>query len=176
MSIELTTALLETNEFTSIEKHILTVLCFIANQKHEVHQTISQIQKATGICINTVESAMKKLREKKILIYTGEKKGYRNRIPVYRIVFNHPICRGDKSLITPSNGFNNPMRDPLITPRDGIPEDHKIKDNNKDNRKILSLSREILKKQTPTQFDLQEFKAGVKGYEWVSKWLNPEKT
>jgi hypothetical protein len=157
MSIELTRLAFDQENLTPTQQSILNVLCFIANEKHEVYLTIDQICHATSLSKNTVETALKFFREKGTLIYTGEKKGYRARIPVYRIILNHPsdltlttpMTGVDKSLITPNDEFNNPNRDALITPAIGIPIDNVLKDNNKDNGKPVCFFSKNPKPQPP---------------------------
>ncbi|HWW39679.1 hypothetical protein [Pedobacter sp.] len=132
MSIDLTRLCFEQTGFTATQKHILSILCFTANKDNEVFLTIDQIMEKSGRCRNKVESILKIFRDKKILIYTGKNTSYRNRIPIYRISFNHPTKEGDKSLITPFPEFNDPILGCLMTPLAGIPIDN-IKNNNKDN-------------------------------------------
>lgn len=139
MSIHLTTLCLAQKGLSSNEKHILTVLCFIADKNNEVYLTIEQMMESTGRSKNTIESLLKSLREKNILIYTGKKTGYRKRIPVYSIVLNHPKNEGDKPLITPNSEINDPSKGALMTPKTGIPIDN-IKLQYKDNRKDSLLS------------------------------------
>jgi len=87
MSVLLTKACseLETKDLKPIEKFILTTLCFKANINNEAYCCIDKLVIATGACKTTIESALKVLRDKKYLSYTGKTAPKSKRIPVYKI-------------------------------------------------------------------------------------------
>ena len=102
------------NDLSPTEKHILLILCVHANPTtKEFFISIPRLMIDSGYSKNTVDKIMKKLRESKKIIYTGEKVGKRKLIPVYKVNFLiTPACGVDKSLITPSHE--------LITPSGGV--------------------------------------------------------
>jgi hypothetical protein len=92
MSVELTKACieLETKNFKPIEKQILIILCFKANKKHESYMCIDKLIIACSSCRNTIDSALKVLRDKKYLSYTGKVAPKSRNIPVYKINLTTP--------------------------------------------------------------------------------------
>jgi len=149
MSIELTRLAFDQENLTPSQQSILNVLCFIANEKHEVHLTIEQICHATSLSKKPVERAMKQLRDAGFLFYTGKFKGESNKIPVYRIILNNPQIDRDKFKITVNSTQDNGQFDPEITVNLGIPKDNILKDNNKDNGKPRFYFSKPLKPQPP---------------------------
>jgi hypothetical protein len=95
MSIELVTTCLSLKKehLTSSEKHILTILCFRANKHHEAYSSIDRLINDCLLSKNTVDLALKELRRKGYLIYTGKIAPKSKRIPIYKI-----------NLITPTTG------------------------------------------------------------------------
>lgn len=175
MSIKLTTLCLDIINLSPIEKHLLIVFCFRANDKQECWSSIDRLMIDTAYSKNTVEKFLKKLRDKKILNYTGEYKGSSQRIPVYKIDLDHPTIWGDKYLITPYWKADHPTAEDDITPPCGVHKDN-IKNNRKDNENHSSFSKpKNPKPQLPGVIDFQEHKAGKKGYEWVGEWLEDNK-
>lgn len=92
MSVPLTKACseLETKDLKTIEKFILTLLCFKANDKHEAYMCIDKLILATSSSHNTVDRALKVLRDKKYLSYTNRFAPKSRSIPVYNIHLTHP--------------------------------------------------------------------------------------
>ena len=132
MSIELTTQVLSICGISPPEKHILTILCFRANQHHEVFSSIERMANDTGLSIKTIERSLKKLRDNKYLTYTGKIAPKSRNIPIYRINLNHGLSGGDKRLTTDSQYFNHGLSVLLTTPSEGIQKDYIYKDNRKD--------------------------------------------
>lgn len=170
MSIKLTTLCFNIINLTSIEKHLLIVFCFRANDKQECWSSIDRLMIDTAYSKNTVEKSLKKLRDKKILNYTGSYKGSSQRIPVYKIDLDHPILWGDKYFITPYWKGDHPTEEGKITPPRGVHKDN-VKNNRKDNEKFSLFTPQTPKTQSPGVLDFQEHKAGKKGYEWVGEWM-----
>lgn len=135
MSIPLTTLSLAQSGLNSIEKFILVVLCFRANQNKEAWSSIERLAVDTGYSKNTIEKYLKRLRDKNILIYTGKYKGESGKIPIYRINLDHPTTEGDKIFITPYENLDHPTTGSEITPPRGV-----HKDNMKNNKKDIDFS------------------------------------
>jgi len=81
---------LEAKDLKPTEKFILTILCFKANKSHEAYCCIDKLIIAVGACRTTIESALKVLRDKKYLGYTGKTAPKSKRIPVYKVNLNTP--------------------------------------------------------------------------------------
>ena len=139
MSIDLTTLSLSIQNISQIEKHILTVLCFISDKNHEVYRTVERLSLDCTCSIKTVERTLKKFRDKGYLIYTGKMAPKSKNIPIYRINLNYGLPGGGKSSTTDSQSFNHGLSGCLTTDSEGIWIDN-IKDNNKDND--FSLTKE----------------------------------
>lgn len=170
MSIPLTTLALNIINLSSTEKAILIPLCFRANQNNEAYSCIERLEIDTSLKKRTIEPALKKLRDKNILIYTGKYEGKKNNVPIYRINLDHGnFCR-EKDLITAIYVFNTGNFCIEMTAKIAGQKDD-TKNNKKDNDKPFAHATSKPKNQKPTQTDLQEFAAGVKGYEWVGEWL-----
>lgn len=135
MSIELTTICLSLTKklIPSTEKHVLTILCFRANQKFEVFTSIERLIIDCGYSKNTIEKSLSALRKKNILLYTGKFIGKSGKIPVYKINIHHPNTLGDKNIITQIEELDHPKSNEKITPASGVHKDNKNKDNKKDN-------------------------------------------
>jgi len=132
MSIELTTTVLSIQDLTQSAKFLLTILCFRANQNHEVYSSIERLCLDCSCSINTLEKNLKLLRDKKYLLYTGKIAPKTKNIPIYKINFNNPNNWGDKDLTTPIEKSNHPNLGNLTTPKIGIEKDNLEKDNKKD--------------------------------------------
>lgn len=120
MCIKLIHISLTQNDLTPSEKHILLILCARANpETHQFFTSIPRLINDSGYSLNTVEKIMKKLRNTKKIIKTGEKIGKRKLIPIYKInILIPPVVGGDKSLITPIETLIPPMSGVVNTPND----------------------------------------------------------
>jgi hypothetical protein len=132
MSIPLTTLCLNISGLSQPQKHILTILCFRANQHNESYSSIERLSHECSCSIKTVERALKQLRDMNYLIYTGKIAPKSTRIPIYRIDLNHGLSGGDKILITDSVSFDHGLSVLLNTDSEGIRIDNVDKDNRKD--------------------------------------------
>jgi hypothetical protein len=100
MSIKLTTLTYNIINLSSTEKHVLKSFAWRANDNGEAWSSIARLEVDTGLTKRTIEPALKKLRDKSILKYTGEFKGKSGLIPVYLVnIDNGNYCR-DKDLNT----------------------------------------------------------------------------
>lgn len=132
MSIKLTTLSLNILNLSSSEKFILTALCFRANQNNEAYSCIERLEIDTSLKKRTIEPALKKLRDKNILIYTDKYEGKKHNIPVYRINLDHGnFCR-EKDLTTAIYVFNTGNFCIEMTAKIAGQKDN-IKNNIKDN-------------------------------------------
>lgn len=120
MSIQLTTRVLEIQDLSQPEKHILTILCFLSNQYSEVYRSIEKLSIDCSCSIKTIERTLKKLRDIGYLEYTGKIAPKSKRIPIYRINLNHGLSGGDKSLNTDSQDFKHGLSGNLNTPTESI--------------------------------------------------------
>ena len=132
MSIDLTRKALSIQNLSQIQKHILTILCFRANQYDEVYSTIETLSLDCSCNIKTVERALKHLRDIGFLIYTGKIAPKSKNIPIYRIDLNHGLSVGDKSLTTDFEDSNHGLSVLLTTHSESIWIDNRSKDNRKD--------------------------------------------
>ena len=132
MSIELTTQVLSIQDLSQSEKHLLTILCFRANQNQEVYSSIKRLAMDCCCSIKTVERTLKKLRDMNYLVYTGKMKGKSHKIPIYCINLNHGQKGGDKKFITDNLSLDHGHFVQKITDKLGIQKDNKYKDNKKD--------------------------------------------
>ena len=132
MSIHLTTQVLSIQDLTQSEKHVLTVLCFRSNEKYEVYSSIERLTNDCSCSVNTIERALKGLRDKKYLTYTGKLAPKSKSIPIYSINLTHPQNEGGLSLRTPILNLTHPQNGDLRTPKMGIRIDNIKKDNKKD--------------------------------------------
>ena len=89
MSIELTTQVLAIEGLSQSEKHVLTVLCFRANQYNEVYSSIEKLALNCSCSVKTIERTLQKLRDKQYLTYTGKLAPNSKSIPVYCINIEH---------------------------------------------------------------------------------------
>lgn len=144
MSIKLTRLCFEQTALTPTQKHILTVLCFIANDLNEVYLTIQQLAENTNLSIKTIERNLKYLRDVRILLYTGRFEGDFNKIPVYRIVLDNGLSVRGQESITDSASLEDGLCVPSITHTESIPIDN-INKTIKDNRKSSFLKNEKAK-------------------------------
>lgn len=135
MSISLTTQVLLIQDLSQPEKHILTILCFRANEKHEVYSSIERLSQDCSCSTKTVERALKKFRDEGYLIYTGKIAPNSRNIPIYCIDLNHGLSGGGSTLTTDSQSSNHGLSVLLTTPSQSIWIDNNIKDNKKDNGK-----------------------------------------
>lgn len=146
MSISLTTISLNIINLSTTEKFILTALCFRANQNNEAYSCIERLGNDTSLKKRTIEPALKKLRDKNILIYTGKYAGKKCNIPVYRINLDYGnFCR-EKDLTTAIYVFNTGNFCLHMTAKIAGQKDN-IKNNIKDNTSIHPTSTP--KPQTP---------------------------
>lgn len=152
MSIELTTQVLSIQDLTQSAKFLLTILCFRANQNHEVYSSIERLCLDCSCSINTLEKNLKVLRDKNYLMYTGKIAPKTKNIPIYKVNLNNPKNWGEKELTTPIENSNHPNLGNLTTPKIGIEKDNKYKDNKKD----IDFSFE------PTQLEKNEIKFFLK--------------
>lgn len=90
-------------DLTPTESHILLILCLRADTKTKLFWcSIKRIMKDSRRSENTVDRTMKSLRDKNKIFNTGDKRGKRHNIPVYKVImFNDPNVGGDSSLTTP---------------------------------------------------------------------------
>jgi len=132
MSIQLTTLCLSIQDLLPSAKHVLTILCFRANQYHEVYSSIAKLCLDCSCSINTLDKNMKLLRDKGYLEYTGKYTGSSKKIPIYFINLNNPKNGDGKIFITPNYELDHPKIDAKITPKLGIQKDNRYKDNKKD--------------------------------------------
>lgn len=140
MSISLTTLSLNILNLSSTEKFILTVLSFRSDKNNEVYSSIERLEIDTGLKKRTIEPAIKKLRDKNILIYTGKYEGKKHNIPVYRINLNHGnFCR-EKDLTTAIYVFNTGKFCVDMTAKIAVQKDN-MKNNIKDNATAHATSR-----------------------------------
>ena len=144
MSIELTTQVLSIQDLSQSEKHLLTILCFRANQNQEVYSSIKRLAMDCCCSIKTVERTLKKLRDMNYLVYTGKMKGKSHKIPIYCINLNHGQKGGDKKFITDNLSLDHGQFGNRITPKMGIQKDNINKDNKK-NIYFSSLTHEETK-------------------------------
>jgi hypothetical protein len=142
MSIELTTQVLKIQGLSQSEKHILTVLCFLSNQYHEVYRSIEKLSKDCSCSIKTIERSLKKFRDIGFLSYTGKKAPKSKNIPIYKIDLNYGLTGGDTNLTTDNSEFNHGHLIGLTTPSVGIRKDNKYKDNKKDIDFFMNENRE----------------------------------
>jgi len=93
----------EQTDLNPIEKHILLILCLRANPSTKLFWvSIGRIKIDSGYSLNTVEKAMKSLRDKKKISQTGNKKGKMMVTPEYKVtIISTPSARGDLTLVTP---------------------------------------------------------------------------
>lgn len=93
----------EQTDLNPMEKHILLILCIRADPKTKLFWTsIDRIKMDSGYSLNTIEKAMKSLRDKKKITQTGNKKGKMMVTPEYKVtIISTPAVRGDLSLVTP---------------------------------------------------------------------------
>ena len=146
MSISLTTLSLNIINLSSTEKFLLTALCFRADQNNEAYSCIERLENDTSLKKRTIEPALKKLRDKNILIYTGKHEGKKRNIPVYRINLEHGIFCREKDLITAIYVFNTGNFCIEMTAKIAGQKDN-IKNNIKDNA-----SAHAIKNQKPDLF------------------------
>ncbi len=132
MSIELTTKVLSLQGLTQPQKHILTILCFRANQHNEAYSSIKRLSIDCSCSIKTVERALKQLRDMNYLLYTGKLAPKSKAIPIYSINLNHGLSGGDKSLITDFAYSTDGLSGFLSTDSKGMGIDNIKKDNKKD--------------------------------------------
>lgn len=132
MSIELTTTCLKIQGLTPSEKHILMVLCFRSDKYHEVYSTIDRLSSDCSCSKKTVERTLKKLRDLKILTYTGKIAPKSKNIPIYSVSFNHGLSGGGLTLTTDIGESKDGHSSMLTTDTMSICIDHR-KDNRKDN-------------------------------------------
>lgn len=164
MSIELTTLSFNIINLSSTEKFVLTAFCYRADKNHEAYACIERLENDTALKKRTIEPALKKLRDKNILIYTGKYKGRKQNIPVYKVNLNTGnFCR-DKDLTTAIFAFNTGNFCLYMTAKIAVQ-----KDNKKDNKKDNDFSFSDLAKFTEFRGDL---KARGKDYKiTVSQWF-----
>ena len=132
MSIDLTTQVLSLQILSQSEKHVLTILCFRANQYKEVYSSIERLSQDCSCSKKTIERTLKKLRDKNYLLYTGKMVGESHKIPIYCINLNHGQNGGDKKFITDNLSLDHGQFGCEITPKMGIHKDNINKDNRKD--------------------------------------------
>jgi hypothetical protein len=139
MSIELTTKVLSIQDLSQPQKHILTILCFRANYNYEVYSTVEKLALDCSCSIKTIERALKILRDKGYLSYTGKLAPNSRSIPIYRINLTHGLSGGGSTLTTDSQSLTDGLSVLSRTDSEGIRIDYNIKDNKKDNSKPDSL-------------------------------------
>ena len=171
MSIELTTHCFSIKGLSQPEKHILTVLCFRANQHLEVYSTIDRLASDCSCSTKTVERVLKKFRDNKTLIYTGKIAPKSKNIPIYRINLNNGLRVRGKSLTTDSQSSNHGLSGNLTTPSEGIWIDNNIKDNIKDNGKNSLNSKN--KTHNPEYQEYRTLFEAKKQHKQVAKELQP---
>ena len=108
----------EQHDLTSTESHILLILCLRADTKTKLFWcSIARIMKDSKRSKNTVDKTMQTLRDKNKILNTGEKKGKRYNIPVYKVIIsNDPNSRGDLPLTTPISNDMTPTTGMLNNP------------------------------------------------------------
>lgn len=138
MSIELTTSCLSIQNLTQSAKHLLMLLCFRANQNHEVYSEIKRLALDCSCSIKTIERSLKELRVKNYLSYTGKLAPNSKSIPIYYInLTNGQIVRA-QTLRTDNLSFTDGQIGDLRTDKLGI----RIDNINKDNKKDMDVSFE----------------------------------
>jgi len=147
VSIKLTTLVFNIINLSSTEKHVLKSFAWHANDKSEAWLSIALLEIETALTKRTIEPALKKLRDKNILKYTGKFKGESGRIPVYCVNINHGNYDRDKDLITAIYVFNTGNFCIEMTAKIAAHKDN-VKNNTKDN----ALSRNSLP-QPPINHD-----------------------
>lgn len=172
MSVSLTRLCFAQIGLTPTQKHILTVLCFIANDDNEVYCTLDNLEKHTGLSLKTLERSLKALREKNILLYTDKYMGKFNKIPIYSIVLDNGLSVRDQKSITDFASLEDGLCVPSNTDTVSGLIDYVI-DNIKDNTNNRLFHKENAAKplKKPSQSDFQEYASKVKGFEWVGEWL-----
>lgn len=175
MSINLTTQCLSIPEkiLSQTEKLIMLVLCFRANELHEVYSSIEKLSLNCSCSVKTIERNLKKLRDKKFLIYTGRVAPNSKNIPIYRINLNHGQNDHDKTLTTDNLSFNHGQIGQPTTDKLSIWIDNK-KDNKKDNGVFFK------KTSKPTIEQIQDFHWHKKNnslgipdqLKWVEQWID----
>ena len=171
MSIELTTHCFSLKGLSQPEKHILTVLCFRANQHLEVYSTIERLASDCSCSTKTVERVLKKFRDNKTLTYTGKIAPKSKNIPIYRINLNNGLPVYGKILTMDSKFSNHGLSGSLTTPSEGIWIDNNIKDNIKDNAKnSLNLKN---KTHNPEYQEYRTLFEAKKQHKQVPKELQP---
>ena len=142
MSIKLATLSLTIINLSSTEKHLLTILCYKANKQDECWSSVELLEINTGLKRRTIEPTLKKLRDKRILIYTGRyigEVGQLYKTPIYRInIDNGNFCR-DKDLSTAIFAFDTGNFCIEMTAKIAVHKDN-IKNNTKDNGFPLTLT------------------------------------
>jgi hypothetical protein len=132
MSIELTTSVLSIQDLTQSAKFLLTVLCFRANQFHEVYSEIKRLSLDCSCSIKTIERALKELRDKKYLSYTGKLAPNSKSIPIYSINLTHGQIEGGLKQRTDNLSLTDGQIGDLRTDKLGIRINNIYKDNKKD--------------------------------------------
>ena len=119
--------------------------------------------------LRNVERRVSELKKMGLIQSSGH--GYSRRISL-GLLFNNPAIMADKNLTTPPKvGVSTAKSDPLNRHYGG---DYKITSKNTYKGNFSSTSTSTPKTQTPSVTDFQEFKAGIKGYEWVGEWIAKE--
>lgn len=118
MCLDLANLSYKQSDLNPIEKHILLILCLRADKKTKLFWcSIKRIKEDSGYSINTVEKAMKSLRDKGKIFGTGIKKGKLKVTPEYKILISsNPTIRGDQNLVTPPKKEDPPRGGVLGSP------------------------------------------------------------
>ena len=135
MSIPLTILARNLINLSVIEKSLLKDFAFQANGRNEFWCSIECMMLNTGASRKTIERALKQLRNKKFIIYTGKTKGNLHRTPIYRIDFSHGQFGGDQKLVTDNLSLSHGQNGGIGHGQNDHMESNK-KDNKKDNGKI----------------------------------------
>ena len=169
MSIELTTICLSIQDLSQPQKHILTILCFRANQHNEVYSEIERLSLDCTCSIKTVERSLKVLRDKNYLNYTGKLAPNSKSIPIYRINLNHGLSGGALNLRTDSQSFTDGLSGCQRTDSEGIRIDHRSIDNRKDIDSSFSIPTQEQKNEIAS--DLMSGQKIRNELQWVYTWL-----
>lgn len=132
MSIKLTTLVYNIINLSSTEKHVLKSFAWHANDKGEVWLSLALLEIETALTERTIKPALKKLRDKDILKYTGRFEGESRRIPVYSVNINQGKFRSNQSLIRAIYVYDTGKFCIEMSEKIALHKDN-IKNNNKDN-------------------------------------------
>jgi hypothetical protein len=140
---------------------IMRALFKVLKDKHECIYSNEALSKECRIPLRTVERRISEL--KKMMLITSVGTSYNRRISL-GILFNTTASMADKNSTPPPKSTFQTAKSDVSDRHGGGYNKPSTNPSTKE-----SLSSQL---QKPTQMDLQEYAAGVKGFEWVGECLN----